>query len=210
LVAELRFRDAGRGASTLRERAPTGRARRDRIVTWLDRVAFCVQMRNALLVVILLGTAACGAYRFPGPGGSSGTVSGQVIASTCGPVGPVAQPCFKGPGPADCPPQNPTADTAGTCGSWPVPGLELFFTSGDTSRIAKTDSNGYYAIELPSGTWTVSTRSFMRIISGPETLVVKAGANIIADYIVDTGIRAGALPGSEGSAPTRIVTDPSG
>jgi hypothetical protein len=163
----------------------------DRLVTSLDRVAFCTQMRNALLVAILVATAACGAYRFPGPGNGSGTVSGQVIANGCGPVGPAAQPCFQGPGPTDCLPKDPTA---GTCGSWPVAGLELIFTGGSTSVSAKTDSNGDYSIELASGTWTVGTGSFMRIIGGPVTLVVNAGAGIVANYVVDSGIRAGIQP----------------
>jgi hypothetical protein len=145
-------------------------------------------MRNALLVVILVATAACGAYRFPGPGSGSGTISGQVIATPCGPVGPGAQVCLPGPAPA-CMPNSPNGPA---CGEWPIPGLELVFTNGSASLSAKTDSSGRYSIELPSGTWTVSTRSFMRIISGPLTLVVSAGASVIADYVVDTGIRAAA------------------
>jgi hypothetical protein len=157
-------------------------------------------MRNAVLVVILVATAACGAYRFPGPGNGSGTVSGQVIATPCGPVGPAAQPCLPGAA-SDCAPKSPTG---GACGSRPIPGLELVFTNGSTSLSARTDSGGGYSIELPSGTWTVGTKSYMRIVSGPQTLVVSAGASIIANYIVDIGVRAAAQPGSAAGAPTPV------
>jgi hypothetical protein len=71
-------------------------------------------------------------------------------------------------------------------------GLELFFNKGGTTLSAKTDSNGYYSIALPSGTWSVNTQSIMRIISGPQTLDVKAGSTTVANYVVDTGIRTAA------------------
>jgi hypothetical protein len=73
-----------------------------------------------------------------------------------------------------------------------VSGIELVFTNGSSTRITKTDSAGAYSIEVPAGTWRVSTASFARIISGPQTLVVSAGASIVADYRVDIGIRAAA------------------
>jgi hypothetical protein len=146
-------------------------------------------MRNALLVIVLVTTAACGAYHFPGPGDGTGIVSGQVIAYPCGPVEPANQKCVPGPPAGACMPQDPNT---GSCGSYPMPGLGLVFTNGDATRGIKTDTAGHYAIELPSGTWTVSTLNFGRIISGPETLVVTPGANIVADYVVDTGIRAAA------------------
>jgi hypothetical protein len=71
-------------------------------------------------------------------------------------------------------------------------GVELFFTKGDTTLSAKTDSNGYYSMTLPSGIWSVNTRSIMRIISGPQTLDVKAGSTTVANYVIDTGIRTAA------------------
>ena len=37
-------------------------------------------MRIAILVGLLIGTAACGAYHFPGSGSDTGTVQGQVLA----------------------------------------------------------------------------------------------------------------------------------
>jgi hypothetical protein len=155
-------------------------------------------MRNSLLVVLLVATAACGAYRFPGPAGGSGTVSGRVIATPCGPVEPIAQKCLGGPSP-DCVPNSPNGSL---CGTWPMPGLELVFTNGGASLTAKTDSGGDYSIELPSGTWTVDTTSYVRIVTGPRTLSVSAGSSIVADYVVDTGIRAASQPGQAIGAPT--------
>ena len=156
-------------------------------VTWADRAAFCLEMRNALLVVILVATAACGAYHFPGPGNGTGTVGGQVTTNMCGPVEPQIRACpYPGPEPAiDCVPKDPY----GPCGQRPIPGLELFFNNGGTTISTRTDSSGFYSIELPSGTWSVDTRSIMRIIGGPKTVVVSAGETITANYLVDTGIR---------------------
>jgi hypothetical protein len=157
-------------------------------------------MRTALLVVILVATAACGTYRFPGPGNGSGTVSGQVIAALCGPVEPAAQKCLPGPA-ADC---MPNSLNGRACGAWPVPGLELDFKNGHTSLSAKTDSGGDYSIDLTSGTWTVNTKSYMSIISGPRTVVVGAGARIVANYVVDIGIRAASQSGQAAAAPTPV------
>ena len=157
-------------------------------VTLGGRPALCLKMRNALLVVLLVATAACGAWRFPGPGGATGTVSGRVMAYPCGPVQPANQKCVPYPA-GDCMPQTP--NTA-SCSGWPMPGVGLVFTNGDVTRGVKTDSGGRYSIELPVGTWKVSSLNFTRIISGPELVVVNAGAEIVADYVVDSGIRAAA------------------
>jgi hypothetical protein len=157
-------------------------------------------MRNALLVLVLVATAACGAYHFPGPGNGSGTVSGQVIATSCGPVEPADRKCLPVPA-TDCLPNPPNGPG---CGRWPVPGVQLVFTNGSTSLTTKTDSGGDYSIELPSGTWTVDTKSYMRIISGPRTLNVSAGARIVANYLVDSGIRAESQPGSAAGAPNPV------
>jgi hypothetical protein len=157
-------------------------------VTWPTRAAFLSQMKIALLVVILLASAACGAYRFPGPASGTGTVSGHVTSLGCGgPVQQGDQACFAKPG-SRCLPQPQNVP----CGGQPIPGLELVFSNGSSSLITKTDSDGAYSIELPAGTWKVSTPSFARLISGPQTLVVSDGAAIVADYVVDSGIRAAA------------------
>jgi hypothetical protein len=145
-------------------------------------------MRTALLIGILIVTAACGAYHFPGPGNQTGNVHGHVVALGCGgPIQPDARPCAAKPTSA-CPLQP----TDQTCGRWPLPTFELTFTNGSTRQIAKTDSAGAYSIDLPAGTWQVGTTTFGRIVDGPQTIVVAAGADIVADYVVDTGIRAAA------------------
>src|SRR3979409_1636133 len=99
-------------------------------------------MKTALLVVIVLATASCGAYRFPGTGNGSGTVSGQVIATPCGPVGPAAQPCL----PEPAPDRMQNGPGGPPCGARPIAGLGLLFASGSTSRIAKTELGGNYSI----------------------------------------------------------------
>jgi hypothetical protein len=96
--------------------------------------------------------------------------------------------CLAKPAP-NCLPQ--TADN-NACGEWPVAGLDLVYSNGSTTRLTKTDNVGAYSIELPTGTWKVTTATFMRIIAGPQTLVVSAGATITANYTVDSGIRAAA------------------
>ena len=47
-----------------------------------------------------------------------------------------------------------------------------------------TDSSGNYTIDLPAGSWKVSTKNFMQIVSGPTTLTITAGASIVANYTV--------------------------
>jgi hypothetical protein len=172
-------------------------------VTRVDRAAFCLLMRNALLAAILVATAACGAYHFPGPSNGSGTVAGQVATNMCGPVETPIRACpYPGPEPAiDCMPKSPNE---WSCGQRPIPGLELFFSDGGTTISTKTDSGGFYSIELPSGTWSVDTRSIMRIIAGPQTLVVRAGDTIVANYLVDTGIRTAVDPAAGAGAPTTV------
>jgi hypothetical protein len=125
-------------------------------------------MRHAFLLVLVVGIAACGAYRFPsGTPASSGSVSGQVLAVPCSPV------------------VNPQT----LCKGRPVPGLEIDFTAGNRHAVVtKTDSKGNYAVQLDAGTWTVTIRN-MRVISGPPTVTVDAGATLVANYIVDSGIR---------------------
>lgn len=67
-------------------------------VTFGRWVALGLVMKNVLLAALVLVTAACGAYRFPGGGSpGDGTVSGTVFAVPCFPVAqPAAQaipPC---------------------------------------------------------------------------------------------------------------------
>jgi hypothetical protein len=126
-------------------------------------------MRAPLLVLLMVATAACGAYRFPGESPSAtGTVSGHVLAVPCAPVQPANQP---------------------QCAGRPVGGLEIDFTANGATVGTKTGSNGAYSVELAVGTWKVSLASYMRIISGPPTVTVPAGSSVVADYLVDSGIR---------------------
>jgi len=126
-------------------------------------------MRALLLLLLAVLTVACGAYRFPGETTSgSGTVSGHVTAVPCSPVQA-----------ANLPP----------CAGRPAAGLEIDFTGNGTAVGTRTDSRGAYSVELPVGTWNVSFKSYMRIISGPPTVRVQAGSSVVADYVVDSGIR---------------------
>lgn len=125
-------------------------------------------MRLVLIAIALLATAACGAYAFPGASSASkGTVSGQVSVVPCAPVEQAGQPCT---GKA-------------------MQGLALDFTSGSTTIAATTDANGHYTVQLAAGTWQVSVKNYMRIVSGPHTITVHAGDNIVANYVIDSGMR---------------------
>ncbi len=126
-------------------------------------------MKYVILGALLLVTAACGAYHFPGasPSAGTGTVSGRVIAVPCAPVEP----------------------GGGACAGRPVPGLEIDYTNGASTSRAETDSTGAYSTDLGAGTWKVTMKTYMRIISGPTTVTVTAGSHVVANYILDTGIR---------------------
>ena len=126
-------------------------------------------MRALLLSLLVVLIVSCGAYRFPGqtPSGTA-TVSGHVTVVPCSPVEA-----------ANLPP----------CAGRPAAGLEIDFTGNGPSVGTRTDSSGAYSVELPSGTWKVSFKTYMRIISGPPTVKVQAGSSVVADYVVDSGIR---------------------
>jgi hypothetical protein len=123
-------------------------------------------MKGAVIAMILVVGAACGAYHYPGATGGTGTVTGSVIVVPCGPVQPADKAC------------------AGR-----FAGMELDFTSGATTAATTTDANGNFTIELAVGTWNVSVVKFTRIVSGPRTITVHAGDSIVANYVVDSGIR---------------------
>jgi hypothetical protein len=131
--------------------------------------AFRNQMRNAILgAALVLLTAACGAYVFPGSTqGGVGTVTGTVVAVPCAPVESSANPCV----------------------GRPVLSLEIDFSNGSTTSRTVTDSKGAYSIDLQPGTWKVGFSGVMRVISGPPTVTVSSGARVVANYIVDSGIR---------------------
>ena len=122
----------------------------------------------ALALCILMG--ACAGYRFPGGGPpGTGTVTGQVTVIPCGPVEQVnSQPCQ----------------------GKPVPGIEIVFTSSSNEQVTiKTDSAGDYAVELAAGKWDVNIKGFVRRVSGPSSVTVVAGGKVVANYVLDSGIR---------------------
>jgi hypothetical protein len=128
-----------------------------------------IEMRAVVLLLLMVATAACGAYRFPGVSPSAtGTVTGHVMAVPCSPI--------------EAPSQAP-------CSGRPVGGVEIDFTGNGAAVSTQTDSSGAYSVELAAGTWKVSIKSYMRIISGPPTVTVQAGSSLVADYLVESGIR---------------------
>ena len=186
-------------------------------VTFRGQLALGLVMRNVLLAALVLVSAACGAYRFPGgasPG--DGTVSGTVVATPCFPVAqPAAQavpqcanPCFPVAQPgANALPQctarpvgggvavtcfpvdKPAAQTLPLCAGRPVGGLEIDFTSGSATTKAVTDSTGDYSATLAAGTWSVHLVTTMHVVSGPQQVTIVSGSNLTATYILDSGIR---------------------
>jgi hypothetical protein len=130
-------------------------------------------MRNLLVAGLVLVSAACGSYRFPGdstsPSPATAHVSGIVRSVPCAPV-----------------------EQAGTtCAGRPVSGLEIDYMVG--SRVAHralTDSRGAYSVDLDPGTYAVRLITYMRVISGPTKLSLDAGSRTGADYVLDNGIRA--------------------
>ena len=91
-----------------------------------------VSVKIWLLAALVMVTAACGAYQFPG-GSQSPTpdakVSGRVLAVPCAPVEKAGE----------------------SCAGRPVAGLDLDFVAGSNVTKAITDSSGYYAAETERG-----------------------------------------------------------
>ena len=127
-------------------------------------------MRSIVLATVLLVTAACGAYQFPGqtPAPGDAHVSGTVLSVPCAPV----------------------EQAGSTCSGKPVPNLEIDYMKGTSifSR-AMTDGKGAYAVDLPAGDYTVKFKTYMRVVSGPTQLTVDPGTSRVADYLLDNGIR---------------------
>ena len=130
-------------------------------------------MRNLLVAGLVLVSAACGSYRFPGdstsPSPATAHVAGMVRSVPCAPV-----------------------EQAGTtCAGRPVGSLEIDYMVGSTVvQRAVTDSKGAYSIDLKPGTYAVQFKTYMRVISGPTKLNLDAGSRTVADYVLDNGIRA--------------------
>ena len=125
-------------------------------------------MKNAFLGALVFVTVACGAYSFPGsPSPSTGTVSGRVISVPCYPVEPA---------------QN-------ACAGRPAYDIDVSFQSGGSVEATKTDQSGDYSINLAAGTWKVTLKTYMRVVSGPQSVTVTKGSTIVANYVLDSGIR---------------------
>jgi hypothetical protein len=125
-------------------------------------------MKAAVFGALLLFTAACGAYQFPtSPAVHTGTVSGRVILMPCWPVQPAGS----------------------TCPGRPAAGLEIDFVDGKAVHSTVTDQNGNYSIQLNAATYQVQFKSYTRIVRGPRSVTVTEGTNVVADYVLDSGIR---------------------
>ena len=114
----------------------------------------------------------------------TGTVSGQVTVVPCAPVEQAGSPCQG----------RPAAKVA-----------LIFTSSGDEQVIAQTDSAGDYAVDLKAGKWAVTIKGYMRVVSGPSTVTVEAGESVVANYVLDSGIR---LPAPAQAAATLPVKAP--
>jgi hypothetical protein len=123
-------------------------------------------MRLLFLAAVLVATAACGAYQI-GPAAQTGKVSGTVMVTPCAPVELQGQPC-----------KNTYAAS-----------LQIVFTSDSNVATTAVDSDGKYSIDVAPGVWKVSFKGIARIISGPTTVTVPSGGSVVADYVVDSGIR---------------------
>jgi hypothetical protein len=127
-------------------------------------------MRSILLAALLLVTAACGAYQFPGqtPAPGDAHVSGTVRSVPCAPV----------------------EQAGSTCTGRPVPKLEIDYLQG-SSIIGRTvtDEKGAYSVELPAGDYSVKLNTYMRIVSGPTKLALRPDTRNQVDYVLDNGIR---------------------
>ena len=71
--------------------------------------------------------------------------------------------------------------------------MKSFTSPSGTVVVAETDAGGAYRATLPAGTWKVSFKGYMRIISGPPEVTVTAGDTVVANYVVDSGIRVPAV-----------------
>ena len=179
----------GHWAASLNTSAEGGGDRPGR-VTWGRVVALGLVMRNVVLAGLVLLTAACGAYQFPGASpAATGTVTGTVAVMPCGPIKPMPPVQPGRPGPPTGPPQDSVP-----CRMTPAVAVEMVFSSGDSVTSTLTDPNGRYRIELPEGTYKVSAKNYRRIITGPAVVTVKAGSTVTADYLLDSGIRRLPVP----------------
>jgi len=86
-------------------------------------------------------------------------------------------------------PITPVCRAGVPCGA-PDPDVVLRFASSGLVTTTRSDGHGRYRIELPAGTYRVSTSQtpFGRI-PDPAVVRVRAGQSETVDFTVDTGIR---------------------
>jgi len=123
-----------------------------------------------LAALLLVVTAGCGAYQFPGDTPAPGVahVAGTVRSVPCAPV----------------------EQAGSTCSGRPVPKLEIDYMQG-SSIVGRTvtDENGAYSVELSPGDYAVKLNTYMRIVSGPTKLALGPDTRSQVDYLLDNGIR---------------------
>jgi hypothetical protein len=125
-------------------------------------------MKAISLGALLVLTAACGAYQFPAsPSPHTGMVSGHIIVVPCGPVEPAGFACV----------------------GRPAAGLEIDFVDGKVVKSTVADQNGDYAVQLSPATYQVQFKNHMRIVKGPNPVTVTEDSKVVADYVLDSGIR---------------------
>ncbi|MGH7763626.1 MAG: hypothetical protein ACREOM_04315 [Candidatus Dormibacteraceae bacterium] len=86
-------------------------------------------------------------------------------------------------------PCSPVESPDNACTGRAAPGVEIDYANGAATSKTVTDPKGAYSIQLAAGTWKVTLKSPLRIVSGPASVTVAAGSNAVANYTVDTGIR---------------------
>src|SRR3989442_14365095 len=102
-------------------------------------------MKAFLLALLVLATAACAAYHFPGGGHvETGTVSGKVTAVPCAPV-------EAGPS---------------TCLARPVPGVEINFSAQGGTGSTRPDGEGFFSVRLAAGKWKGGLPGYARAPNG--------------------------------------------
>jgi len=115
-------------------------------------------------VLVVALSAACGTNASPP---AQGTVTGTVVISPCRPVERAGDP--------PCPPR---------------PGISVKFqpTGGGSPVSTTTDAAGTYLVRLPAGDYQASASGGI-LPSPPRQVAVAAGATVVLDLTVDSGIR---------------------
>lgn len=68
-------------------------------------------------------------------------------------------------------------------------GVGIEFVNGNVVQSTVTDQIGNYSIQLSPATYQVRFKNYMRIIKGPGSVTVTSDSNVVANYVLDSGIR---------------------